>query len=265
MNTPPRTARNEAEAVYLAFLEEVYAATPELEGDTQFIPTSQAQVILARVELARKERFGFGLVYGPAGSGKTTTIKFYVAKHAGHYIRAYPNFDASNLLEQMATALKITRIRNYRTLIAMVEDSLKARGGLLFAIDEAQLCTRNALEVMKYLGDETGSTFILLTTDEYVSGIRRYRDIESRIGVTASISALSLTEFYELYVESGFNSEVLLQIYTFSGGVMRDVLRLVRQIDHIIDLNPHKLNRGVMTPRLVKAGADKLNLTGGMK
>lgn len=263
--TLKKNGKNEAEAMYLEFMDTMYAALPEMDDDVQFIPTSQAKIILARVDLARKEKFNFGLIYGPAGSGKTTTVKWYAEKHGGHYIRAYPNFDASNILESIANAMRITKVKNYRSMISMVEDVLRTKGGALFVIDEAQLATRNALEVMKYISDETGATFILLTTGEFVGGIRRWRDIESRIGVTASISALSLEEFYLLYSESGFSREVLEQIHKFSGGVMRDVLRLIRQIDHIISLNSDKLARAAITPRLVKAGADKLNLSGGAK
>jgi DNA transposition AAA+ family ATPase len=257
--------RNLAEEIYLGFMDTLYSVSPEIDEDAEFIPTSQAKIIISRVDLARKERFGFGLIYGPAGSGKTTTVKWYTQKYGGHYIRAYPNFDASNVLEGIATAMRMTKTRNYRTMISMCEDALRAKNGMLFAIDEAQLATRNALEVMKYLSDEANATFILLTTDEFVSGIRRWRDIESRIGVTASISALSIEEFYLFYAESGFSAEVLTQIHKFSGGVMRDMMRLVRQIDHIISLNTERLSRDVITPRLVKSGADKLNLSGGTK
>lgn len=263
MSQPSRN--NEFEALYLETMNNVYAPSAAIEEDAAFIPTSQAKIILARLELARVEKFGFGLVYGPAGSGKTTTVRWYCQKHGGKYIRAYPNFESTNLLESMAAQLRIAKIRNYRAMISTIEEALLHKDGGLFAIDEAQLCTRNTLELMKYLSDETNCTFVLLTSDDFVGGIRRWRDIESRIGVTAAIGALELNEFYELYSDSGFTPEVLAQIHAFGGGVMRDVLRLIRQIDHVIDLNAHKLTRSVITPRLVKAGAAKLNLSGGNK
>ncbi|NJK42964.1 MAG: hypothetical protein HC933_00700 [Pleurocapsa sp. SU_196_0] len=74
---------------------------------------------------------------------------------------------------------------------------------------------------------------------------------------------MNLDEFTELYLESGFSKDTLREVHALAGGVMRDVVRLVRQIDHVIDLNAPKLERQGITPKNVKAIASKLNLTGG--
>ena len=54
------------------------------------------------------------------------------------------------------------------------------------------------------------------------------------------------------------------KVYELTGGVMRDVLRLVKQIDRTIARNADKgLSRANFTAKAVVAVAQKLNLAGG--
>ncbi len=232
------------------------------DASDTFIPTSASRVILSRLRVAAVEKYAFALVHGPAGSGKTITVKYFTEKSGAMFVRAHPEFRPSALLEELAIGLRITRTRNFRTLVAMIRDALVLRP-MIVAVDEAQLAPRMTLETMKYLADETGSTFILITTDEFVGSLRRWRDIESRVGVTASISSIPLLELQSLYEESGFAREVVTAIHELSGGIMRDVLRVVRQVDHVIGLQPDAITREVMTSTDIKAIAGKLNLSGG--
>jgi hypothetical protein len=231
------------------------------QASDSFVPTVASRTILSRLRDAAEQHYGFAIVHGPAGCSKTITTKFFVERGGHMFIRAHPEFSPTALLEEIAIGLRITRTRNFRALISMVRESLAARPKII-AIDEAQLATRQTLETMKYLADETNSTFVLVTTDEFVQAIRRWRDIESRVGVTAGVGNIPKKELLELYLDSGFHPEVVGVIHELCGGIMRDVLRLEKQIDAVIGAN-ETLTREVIIPDHVRAISTKLNLSGG--
>jgi DNA transposition AAA+ family ATPase len=234
---------------------------PDDTGD--FVPTHASRVILSRLRVAEVEKFGFAVVHGPAGTGKSITTKWFVEQNDHVWLRAHPMYSPPSLLDDLAVSLRMTRVRKFRDLIGMVRDALILKPRII-AIDEAQLAIRETLETAKYLADETNSTFILITTDEFVSAIRRWRDIESRIGVVAGIGPMPKKEFLELYAESGFQKPTLEEIHSLAGGIMRDILRLVKQVDHLCRLNAEKgVTRAGFTDNQVRAAAQKLNLAGG--
>lgn len=234
---------------------------PDDTGD--FVPTQASRIILARLRVAVQEGFPIALVHGPAGAGKTITTKWFVENGQHVWLRAHPEYSPPSLLDDLAVSLRMTRVRQFRALIGMVRDALSLQPRVI-AIDEAQLMGRETLETLKYLADETGSTFILVTTDEFVSTIRRWRDIESRVGVVAGVGPMQRKEFMELYAESGFQKDALEEIHTLAGGIMRDILRLVKQVDHLVRLNADRgLTRAAFTGKQVRAAAQKLNLAGG--
>jgi DNA transposition AAA+ family ATPase len=234
-----------------------------ISASSSFIPTSASKTILSRLKVAVDNKFGFAIVHGPAGGGKTITTRFFVEQGEHIYLRAHPEYSPPALLEEIAVNLRMTRVKQFRTLIAMVRDVLAARPRVI-AIDEAQLANREVLETCKYLADETESTFILVTTDEFVSGLRRWRDIESRVGVVASIGGIPKKEFVELYKDSGFQNVTLEEIHHLAGGIMRDILRLTTQVDHLIGLNKDRgLERRLFSAAQVRVAAKKLNLSGG--
>lgn len=234
---------------------------PDDTGD--FVPTYASRTILARLRVAVQENFAFAIVHGPAGAGKTITTKWFVANGDHIWMRAHPEFSPPSLLDELAINLRMSRVRQFRSLIAMVKDALSLKPRVI-VIDEAQLMGRETLETAKYLADETGSTFVLVTTDEFVGTIRRWRDIESRVGVVAGIGPMPKAEFLALYAESGFAKGTLEEIHALAGGIMRDILRLIRQVDYLVKANAEKgLTRSAFTGAQVRVAAQKLNLAGG--
>jgi DNA transposition AAA+ family ATPase len=142
----------------------------------------------------------------------------------------------------------------------MIRDALLLRPRAVF-VDEAQLMDRPTLETAKYLADETGSTFVLITTDEYAPQIRRYRDIESRIGTVAQIGPVSAAELVDIYGSSGYTRTALEEVHRLTGGILRDVVRLIKQMDTLVELN--QIPKGAITPAHVRRLASRLNLAGG--
>jgi DNA transposition AAA+ family ATPase len=238
-----------------------YVSEAELRDPRNgFIPTAGARALLGHLALAVQERFPFALVVGPAGVGKTLTCRYYAMEHEAPWVRAQPAYSPVAFLEDLAVELRITRHKVFRVLLTMIRDALLLRPRAVF-VDEAQLMDRPTLETAKYLADETGSTFVLITTDEYAPQIRRYRDIESRIGTVAQIGPVSAAELVDIYGSSGYTRTVLEEVHRLTGGILRDVVRLIKQMDTLVELN--QIPKGAITSAHVRRLASRLNLAGG--
>ncbi|WP_299427186.1 AAA family ATPase [uncultured Meiothermus sp.] len=241
-----------------------------LDDEVDFVQTRATRIIAARLRDAVEDQFPFALVTGPAGCSKTVT-----AKHFLRYVReqwpdlntawihAQPSYEPGALLEDLALNLYITRTRRFRDLLGTVHTQLGAKR-MVAVVDEAQRMPRDSYEVLKYLADETSSTFILIATEDFAPQIRRWRDIESRIGVIAEAEPVEADELAQMPLLAGLPRASLQKIHDLTGGVMRDVLRLMKQIDRAIGKNADKgLNRANFAPKNVTAVAKKLNLAGG--
>ncbi len=227
-----------------------------------FIPTEGARALIGHLELAAREGFPLALVVGPAGVGKTLTCRYWAAVHEAPWVRAQPSYSPAALLEDLAIELRITRTKTFRVLLSMVRDALSVRPRVVF-VDEAQLCDRPTLETLKYLADETGSTFVLITSEEFAPLIRRHRDIESRIGTVATIGPVGQKELLSIYEGSGYSGEALKEVHTLTGGILRDVVRLLRLLDQVAEQNG--LPKGAFRPAHVRRVAGRLNLAGGVR
>lgn len=242
----------------------------DLEDPTaSFVPTRSSRVIVARLKDAVEDEFPFALVTGPAGCSKTITARYFVdslrkrqPQLTATYLECQPSFDPHSLLEELATRLFASKTRQFRTLLNIVHGRLENKR-MVAVLDEAQRMPRDSYEVLKYLADSTGSTFVLICTEDFAPRLRHWRDIESRIGVVAKAEPVGEEELASLSLTGGLSAETLTEIHKLTGGVLRDVLRLVKQIDRTVANNPKKLSRGVFTPRNVRVVAQKLNLVGG--
>ncbi|GAA6747759.1 AAA family ATPase [Thermus brockianus] len=230
-----------------------------------FIPTEGAKALLGHLHLVAQEGFPLALVVGPAGVGKTLTCRYWAREHEAPWVRAQPSYSPAALLEDLAVELRITRTKTFRVLLSMVRDALLMSPRVIF-VDEAQLLDSPTLETVKYLADETGSSFVLITSEEFEGQIRRRRDIESRIGTVARIGPISLQETQAIYKDSGYSPEVLAEVYTLAGGILRDIVRLMRQMDRVVEWSGERgLTKAAFTPAHVRRVASRLNLAGGAR
>lgn len=260
----------------LGSLELIRQAIAQAVGDGIIVPedrpdllnTSTTRTIVERVRFGLKRQFRFVLVHGPAGVGKTATLKHLAEQVGGAYIRCYPDFSAPALVRATAERLQITQVERYHVLLNIVVESLR-RNPRLIVLDDIENVPRSTLGTAKYLADETKSTIVLCTMDEYVPLVRRFRDIESRIGIVVQAAPLKQAEFARLYANSGFSPAVLKAIYGHTGGIMRDIENLIRSLDdalEVLNSTPSEgrptFTRAHIKPANVDEAAALLNLGG---
>lgn len=268
MNDVTQSDKETMDKLIAEFMASDYAIVVD-DISTGFMTTSGSQLIVGRLKTALEQEMGLALVHGPAGVGKTmATKKFcehYASERRAWHMRAHPGFSSAALLDEIAIGLRMTRISRFRVLLGMVREALTIQPSVI-VIDEAQLCDRETLETIKYLGDETKTLFVLVTTDEFVNEVRKWRDIESRIGIVAGITALTRKEFLSLYKDSGFTRAVLDVIFEATEGVLRDIQRLTKQLDKFVEFNTNKgATRDMMSKKDILELTKKVNLTGGQR
>ncbi len=202
---------------------------------------------------------------GPAGTSKTSAAKrFQQVKGDVSYIRCYPGFGMNQLQHELSRALHLNYIESWDDRRSTLTDVLGKRYQMVI-LDEAQLVDRKGMEMVKYFVDQPRCTFVLIMTNEHVDRLMRWRDIASRTALVVKLEPVPLDEFRALYDESGLSDIVIDEIHHITGGVMRDVARLIAQIEETVQLNEA---RGVsypsLLPRHIRVIAQKLNLVGAI-
>lgn len=224
---------------------------------------------------SRKAESGFRSAYhyrypvvvlsGPAGTSKSSVAKrFQQGKGDVSYIRCYPGFSMNQLQLEMSKAFYLSYIESHDDRRSTLIDVLTKRYQMV-VLDEAQLIDRKGMEMVKYFVDQARCTFVLVMTNEHVDRLMRWRDIASRTALVVKLEPVSLDEFRVLYDESGLSEAVIDEVHHITGGVMRDVARLMGQVDEVILLNDARgVSRASLLPRHIRVIAQKLNLGGGL-
>jgi hypothetical protein len=77
----------------------------------------------------------------------------------------------------------------------------------------------------------------------------------------AQIGPVSAAELVDIYGSSGYTRAALEEVHRLTGGILRDVVRLIKQMDTLVELN--QIPKGAITPAHVRRLASRLNLAGG--
>jgi len=130
----------------------------------------------------------------------------------------------------IARHLGISAGMGWQMQTSIVADQLRANPRT-FLLDESQRLSYAGMDLLKYLADASGSTFALSASPSLEKRIDRWPDISSRCTVRVRVTTISVEEFVELYQNEGFGKASLLELYRLSGGVMRTLLAILREID----------------------------------
>ena len=114
--------------------------------------------------------------------------------------------------------------------------------------DEAQRLDYAGLDLLKWVADGSGSTFILVASASLETRIKRWEDIDSRCPVKLRVKALSVEEFTSIYKEDGYSDETLTAIHTQTKGVMRNIHYLFRHIEEAMAVSALVKKPAQLTP-----------------
>lgn len=226
-----------------------------------FKPTVAFRTVVERINYAREVKAPLALVTGAHGAGKTTALR-YIAHHDDVlFWECKPGYQPKHVLVDVAQRLGINTGQGWQMQTSITAEQLAA-APRIFLLDEAQRLNYDGMDLLKYLADQSGSTFVLSASPSLEKRIDRWPDIASRCTVRVRVSTMSAEEFLELYQGDGFSPEALIEIHRLTGGVMRVVQALVREIDtHLAHFNERSgsdKSRADFEPGHIRAIAEKV-------
>lgn len=151
-----------------AYLER--AAKREKNSKDVIVETQTLKKIFKIIDLIHVMR-KMGIVYGPAGLGKTTSAKTYIERTPGSYlITALPD---SKTVAGAITLIYHTLFKEEprvspRAARRMVVDRLKGSDAMII-VDDAHKLTNDAIEELRAIHDATECAFTLIGTEELLN------------------------------------------------------------------------------------------------
>jgi general secretion pathway protein A len=242
--------------------------------------SDQVKEALAKCEYMAKERIGPIYIYGPIGSGKTSTLRrLYERLHQeDRYnvaILISPNIKSSNsflriILESFEVKTERAydqSLKNFETFLTQQHAENKVP---LLLVDEAQNMTRDTLKLIHYLLNFETATMkllqiVLVGQEELSTRILRYPELASRMFPIA-ISPMSVPELqdtieFRWMVAGGksaapFDEESYKMIYAYSKGLPRDAIKICDEV--LRDLFSRRATKA--TAQDIEQIAQELNL-----
>lgn len=226
-----------------------------------FKPTLAFRAVVERINYAREVKAPLALVTGAHGAGKTTALR-YIAHHDDVlFWECKPGYQPKHVLLDVAQRLGINTGQGWQMQTSITAEQLAANPRI-FLLDEAQRLNYDGMDLLKYLADQSGSTFVLSASPSLEKRVARWPDIASRCTVRVRVSTMSAEEFVELYRGDGFAPETLTEIHRLSNGIMRVVQALLREIDtHLAFFNERSglsRSRADFEPGHIRAIAEKV-------
>lgn len=207
-----------------------FSAVDEEGLPHDFKATKAFALVVDRIAFAQRIGACLALVTGAHGAGKTAAMKYFARQENVVYWECRAGYRPKHVLADIAQSMALSAGSGWRLQTSVVTEHL-AEHPRLFLLDEAQRLNYESLDLLKYVGDNSGSTFVLAASPSLEKRIERWPDIASRCPVRAHVAPMELSEFMELYRDEGFSEGALAEIHYATKGVMRTVKALLRVID----------------------------------
>ena len=205
------------------------------ELDTRELPksfrlTKTFQEIQERIRYAATIQAPLMTVTGTHGAGKSMGTRYYAQKHAATAWECRPGYSAKVVLRDLCRELGINAGSGWDMQTSVVAQQLEGHPRV-FVLDEAQRLDYNGLDLLKWVADRSGSTFVLVASPSLEKRIERWPDIDSRCPVKLRVAAMTAAELTSIYKSDGYSAEALAEIHVQTRGVMRNVQYLFRHIE----------------------------------
>lgn len=198
---------------------------------------------------------GIGLIHGPSGFGKTTTVTYMfnelaVAGHQPLYVRCYASDTVSSFLARIMHEMGANPIFPLRKMVDYIVKAMNEQGLALF-VDEADHIIGQAktMETIRDLYDTTEQPVVLIGMEEIARRISHRKQLFNRISEWVEFKAADIEDVHlfarELMDERLTVAEDLLDnIRAKSAGEVRRILIALEKIEramlaseeHFVDL-----------------------------
>lgn len=225
--------------------------------ESKFVQTSQSKRIYEALRMSHLEG-EIAVVYGEAGSGKTTAIKEYAAKHKDSIlIEADLGFTTKILFRELHKKLGYDGRGIIHDMFEEVVAKLKDTGRMLI-IDEAEHLPYRSLEMLRRIYDKAGVGIALVGMPRLVFNLRgkrgEFAQLYSRVGIACKVAELSGKDTEEIVHAYFPNSNGLwAEFHNQSKQNARHLSKLIYRSQRIAQINSTDINK-----QIVKAAAEML-------
>lgn len=155
-----------------------------------FVKTQLAGMALGLISNTHMDS-DIGVIYGPAGMGKSMVLREYAATNKGAIlIEADPGYTAKVLLQELCARLGVKKTGNIHELSEECIQSLKGTGWVIL-VDEAELLPYRALEVLRRIHDRSGVAIVLAGMPRLLINLKgsrgEFAQLYSRVGMALDI------------------------------------------------------------------------------
>lgn len=223
--------------------------------------TPAFKLIVDRVKYAQAVQAPIVLVTGAHGAGKTTTLRWIASTTGALYWECKPRYKPHHVLTDLAMRLGINAGTGWNVMTHIVVEHMAAEPRLVI-LDEAQRLDYDGMDLLKFIADQTGSTFVISASPSLETRVNRWPDIASRTSVRIRVATLSLEDVQDIFKDEGFSAETLAEFHKLTGGVLRSLRALFRDVDDHLASSLNRgatgLDRGDVLPQHVRAIAEKV-------
>ncbi|WP_449543620.1 AAA family ATPase [Enterobacter ludwigii] len=155
-----------------------------------FVKTQLAGLVLGLISNTHMDG-DIGVIYGPAGMGKSMALREYAATNKGVIlIEADPGYTAKVLLQELCARLGVKKTGNIHELSEECIQALNGTGWVIL-VDEAELLPYRALEVLRRIHDRSGVAIVLAGMPRLLINLKgsrgEFAQLYSRVGMALDI------------------------------------------------------------------------------
>lgn len=208
-----------------------------------FVETPTAKQMLSGLALAH--RMGkIGVVYGGAGTGKTTALKAYQQRNPNCIlIEPDTGFTAKVLLKEICRKLGLDERGDMHDLTDRIVDTLRDSGRMLL-IDEAEWLPIRALESVRRVHDKSGCAVALVGTHKLLVNLRgpkhEFKQLYSRVFIHTPLGEYISNDDLRCIAQSVLvidDKAALDKLVSTAKGNVRKLGNLMELLQHLMNAN----------------------------
>jgi DNA transposition AAA+ family ATPase len=219
-----------------------------------FKPTKAFGICLDGMKRGLKRNAPLIAIGGTNGAGKSSACRYFAHTEGLLMTEVATGVQPKHLLNMLCKTLGIDQGTGWMMQVEIVLGHLRQSPRTMI-LDEAQRLSYDSFDLLKYLGDNSGSVFVLVGSASMLTRIERWPDIDSRCPVKIKVEPLEIDEFIGLYSPDGFQEEALAEIHHQCKGIMRNVVWLLVHIEDA--LSKSKITKSELTPAHIRSLAIK--------
>jgi len=167
----------------------------KMSGQKKFYRSLVFQIIAGGLRLA-KENNAIVVLVGPAGIGKTFSIKHWLNQNGHHsiYLTAHTQIQPKALVVKIAEALGLAGVGTISAQLDQIITKINSLGKHLIIVDEANYLNARAVDTLRYIYDHSPCGLVFIGTEQLVFNLKK----KNRYGRAELEQFASRVDFFQV-------------------------------------------------------------------